>query len=145
MTSAVLSADIQAAIATLVDADKQDPGAVGKMWDKMSVGWIDYFGEVGAWQTPTLLNSWVDFGGTYQGARYRKIGNEVEIQGLIKSGTLGANAFILPSGYRPSATLLFDAISNNIQGGFEVLSDGSVLIASIGSNVWYSINCKFGI
>lgn len=146
MTASALSADIQAAIATLVDADKQDPGAVGKMWDKMAVGWADYYGEVGAWQTPTLLNSWVNYGGVYQTARYRKVGHEVEIQGLIKSGTTttGTNLLILPTGYRPSNRLVFATNSFQLFGSIDITSAGEVKIM-LGNSNWISINCKFGI
>lgn len=58
------------------------------------------------WIAPTLLNSWVNFGSTFDTAAYRKIGEVVYVRGLIKSGTTtsGTTIFTLPSGYRPSAT-----------------------------------------
>lgn len=58
------------------------------------------------WQTPTLLNSWVNYGGTNATAAYRKHGGSVYLQGVVKSGT-AATIMQLPVGYRPLASIAF--------------------------------------
>lgn len=63
--------------------------------------------------SPTLVSGWVPFGGAYALPTYRKAGGQVIISGVIKSGTIGATAFILPVGYRPAASLIFPTICNN--------------------------------
>lgn len=63
-----------------------------------------------AWTAPTLLNSWVDYGGGYQTIQYRKVGDMVQVRGLGKNGTIGfVNAFVLPTGFRPPALLQIES------------------------------------
>lgn len=99
------------------------------------------------WEIPVLLNGWVDFGGSYTGARYRRLSNgQVEIQGLVKSGTpsstTSGDVFILPVGYRPSGTLTYATNSTNAFGRFDVFSDGRVRAYS-GTGGYFSLNCTF--
>lgn len=69
--------------------------------------WIRGRGLEGtAWTAPTLLNSWVNFGGSSQVAQYRKIGDRVEIRGGVKSGTTNP-IFNLPVGFRPPASVAY--------------------------------------
>jgi hypothetical protein len=56
-----------------------------------------------AWAAPTLVNSWADFGGGNQVAQYRKVGDTVQMRGIVKSGATSTEAFTLPSGFRPPA------------------------------------------
>ena len=65
--------------------------------------------DPGAWQTPTLLNSWIDYGVTFQTARYRRQGDTVIVEGLIKGGAMLVNTvlFTLATGYRPLASHIF--------------------------------------
>lgn len=84
---------------------------------------------------PTLLNSWANSGGSERAAGYYKDrSGRVHLMGSIKSGTLGVNAFVLASGYRPSATLRFAVMSNNAFGYVSVDSSGGVVV-QVGSNV----------
>lgn len=89
---------------------------------------------------PTLLNSWVNFGAGYSSAGYWKdtLG-VVHLQGLMKSGTVGAAAFTLPVGYRPAAECYFACHSNSLFAFAFVNSSGSVVLAS-GSNASFSID-----
>jgi hypothetical protein len=59
------------------------------------------------WLTPTLVNSWVDFGSTFAVVGYRKLANgDVELRGAVKTGSSGtATITTLPEGYRPTATI----------------------------------------
>lgn len=53
-----------------------------------------------AWQAPTLLNSWVNFGGSFATvAYYRDAVGIVHLKGRMKTGTVGTIAFTLPAGY----------------------------------------------
>lgn len=51
--------------------------------------------DVNQWQTPTLINNWVNFGSGWTNAQYHITAlGMVELRGLIKSGTIGTTAFI---------------------------------------------------
>jgi len=91
------------------------------------------------WIAPNLLNNWVNYGAIWNPAGYMKDSlGFVHLRGLIKLGTVGQPAFVLPAGYRPSKILLFPAASNNAFGDVKIESDGSVK-PYVGSNVWFSL------
>jgi hypothetical protein len=97
------------------------------------------------WRTPSLLNSWVNFDtSSYAGARYRKLSSgQVEVQGLVKSGTTGAAILQLPVGMRPSNRLVFNTFSDlTTLARFDILADGNLFHMS-GGNGFISINCTF--
>jgi hypothetical protein len=80
-----------------------------------------------AWTAPTFSNSWVNFGSGYETAGYMRDSlGYVHLKGMIKTGAINSVAFTLPAGYRPTAIRLFGVISNNVTGGVEVASDGTV-------------------
>lgn len=79
---------------------------------------------------PTLINGWEDYGGGYLKAAYFKdTMGVVHFTGLIKSGTIGTIAFVLPAGYRPAATCQFPVTSVGAFGYVEVYADGRVYVA----------------
>ena len=100
---------------------------------------------VTSWITPTLLNSWVNFGSGFQSARFRRlISGQVEIQGLVTAGTGPASTvFTLPVGYRPAAALVFATIANNAIARLDVEADGDVRWQAGGTNAFLSLNCTF--
>jgi hypothetical protein len=101
---------------------------------------------VDSWQTPTLINGWVNYDTTvWQGARYRKLSNGmVTIQGLVKNGTgPPSDIFFLPVGYRPAKNLLFASIGNNVFARVDVYSTGSVNWSLGGTNSFVSISVSF--
>jgi hypothetical protein len=66
-----------------------------------------------SWTNATLQNSWVSFGSPYASAGYSKDGaGIVRLRGAIKSGTSGAVAFTLASGYRPPYQIYVPMIYN---------------------------------
>lgn len=74
-----------------------------------------------------MLNAWVNFGGGAQVAQYRKVGDNVQVRGLIKSGATGTVAFTLPAGFRPPAQATFTCSAD---GGFSTVgveADGDVV------------------
>ncbi|MDL1163629.1 hypothetical protein P0100_21690 [Yersinia pestis] len=121
------AANEKAMLQELTDAVQQNATAVSvlmnKKADKDAPGWI----------TPTLLNGWVNFSTDYYGAGYLKTSDGlVCFRGVIRNGTVGQNIFILPPGFRPSRTLILDAISHNnstyIASAIRVYPDGRVFL-----------------
>jgi hypothetical protein len=85
-----------------------------------------------AWQTPTFLNSWVNFGGIWTDAGYYKDSlGRVHLRGLVKDG-VGAVIFNLPAGYRPATNEMFMALSNGAVARVDVGLSGNVAL-SLGS------------
>ena len=91
-------------------------------------------------QTPSLLNSWVNFGGGTQEAAYWKSDDGmVHLQGKIKSGTVGGAVFNLPAGYRPVNQVTFSTVSNGLFAYGNINSSGDV-IAVNGNNTFWSLD-----
>ncbi len=89
---------------------------------------------------PTLLNSWVNFGSSYVDAGYLKDQfGFVRLRGVVKSGTVTAIIFQLPAGYRPSKDI-FKAVSSNGAFGLVTIDSAGNVIASSGSNSWFSLD-----
>lgn len=92
------------------------------------------------WQTPTLLNNWINFGLGYAKAQYYKDKElRVHLKGLVQSGTVGQPIFTLPTGYRPTDRLLFTVTSNNGYGRLDIEPDGDVFLV-VGSNTFVSLD-----
>jgi hypothetical protein len=88
----------------------------------------------------SFLNSWVNFGGSNAVAAYTKDPfGFVHLKGLVASGTIGQNIFILPAGYIPSEDLNFAVISNGAIGRCFIDHLGNVQ-ANLGSNVYFSLD-----
>lgn len=94
------------------------------------------------WTAPAFTNGWVNFSAAYQGARYRKVGDVVEIEGLIMNGTLGQPMFTLPAGFRPPLNMQFPTNAGNAFACFTVFSTGIVQNIN-GVNTSFQINCRF--
>ena len=95
--------------------------------------------SAGAWQTPTLLNGWVNYGSVYGPARYyRDSIGIVHLNGLVKDGTADT-IFILPAGYRPEYEELQVTIANNVIARCSISTAGAVG-RTLGSNLWFSLN-----
>ncbi|MEP7115110.1 MAG: hypothetical protein ABI862_17735, partial [Ilumatobacteraceae bacterium] len=83
-------------------------GATDSLSTHNGVAWVELDGRYApiptAWTAPALLNGWVNFGGAgNQVLQYRKNGDNVEIRGVVKSGTIASPLFLLPVGFRPPA------------------------------------------
>lgn len=95
------------------------------------------------WISPPGLNGWNNYGAPWQTCQYRKVGDIVQIRGLVAGGTIGLAVFNLPAGFRPPGQLLWATDTNpNAHGRLEVETGGNV-IARTGSNTYFSINCQF--
>jgi hypothetical protein len=102
--------------------------------------------QQGQWIAPTLLNGWVNYGGTYDTIGfYKDEFGIVHLRGLIKSGTgsAGTVLFYLPVGYRPSITNLIPTLSNNASTitpvSIEVYADGSVKLTLTTGTTWLAL------
>lgn len=60
-----------------------------------------------SWVAPTLTNSWANYGGAATEAGYRRVGDVVEVRGVVKSGTVNTAIFNLPAGFRPATDTVF--------------------------------------
>lgn len=62
----------------------------------------------------TFLNGWVNFGSEFTDAAYTKDDyGMVYLRGLIKSGTIGQTAFVLPGEFLPVRTVALGTTSND--------------------------------
>lgn len=62
-----------------------------------------------SWTPLPYSGGWVDFGGSFQVGQYRKVGDDVEIRGMMKHATTTTTGTFatLPVGFRPPATVQF--------------------------------------
>jgi hypothetical protein len=109
---------------------KGDTGATGATGGNATVP-MDPWHAVGAAGEPAFLNSWTNYGSGYTTLAFRKnpLG-KVQLRGMLRSAgaTAGLNIFTLPTGYRPTARALLDAIAENVQARVDVNTDGSVMM-----------------
>lgn len=94
-------------------------------------------------QTPTLLNSWVNYGSGYESASYFKDKcNVVHLAGMVKSGTTTSETviFTLPEGYRPRASEKFFCVSLNAICVIDVYATGNVAIKTGANSGWISLS-----
>ena len=94
-------------------------------------------------QTPTLLNSWVNYGSGYESASYFKDKcGVVHLAGMVKSGTTTAETviFTLPEGYRPRTSEKFFCVSLNAICVIDVYATGNVAIKTGANSGWISLS-----
>lgn len=97
------------------------------------------------WASPTLLNSWVNAGGVYQVAQYRKVGDMVQLRGSVKNGTVGTAMFNLPAGFRPPAQVVFATLDGlNAAARFDVEAGGNVSMLT-GNNGQFNLQAQFSV
>lgn len=97
------------------------------------------------WNSCSLLNSWVNYGGLYAAAQYRKMPDgRIDVKGLIKNGTLNTGVTTLPASYRPSEYRIFAGLeAGNAAVQLLVRSDGVITTVGATTNTWLSIECSF--
>jgi len=90
-----------------------------------------------------MLNGWVNFGTTQETMGYRKHPSGlVEVQGVIKTGTIGLPAFTLPTTFRPQYDMRYACTSNGAYGELGVSQLGAVT-PFVGSNVSFWMRALF--
>lgn len=103
-----------------------------------------------AWVTATLSSPWANYGGGWADAAVRKVGDDVEIRGLVYGGTEGTAIMVLAAGYRPIDYHMFAtvvAISGDHWGRaarLDVLDTGEVrAFWGSGTAAYLSVCCRF--
>ena len=101
---------------------------------------IDFTTFSVSWSTPTLLNSWVNYGGGLAPARYKKDKfGVVWVQGMIKSGTTtgGTVIFNLPAGYRPAYNIGINIYTDTSEQSFmQLQSNGNLIcVQNVSANI----------
>ena len=96
------------------------------------------------WITPTLNTGYANYAAAeYTPIQYRKIGNVVNIRGLLATSPHGT-VFTLPVDYRPPIRLICPAIGNNTIGRLDIKNDGGVVIQnSPNQSQWFSLFVTF--
>lgn len=84
-----------------------------------------------AWITPTLVNSWKNYGSGFEAVAYLKdpLGF-VHLKGVVTGGATNTTIFTLPAGFRPGATTDSPApgvSSTAVFSDVEIHSDGTVV------------------
>jgi hypothetical protein len=92
-----------------------------------------------AWTNVTFAGAWINFGPPYQNCQYRKVGDDVEVRGMCKSGAVGP-LFTLPVGFRPPADLQFTTASGSL---FAMLVITSAGVVSLSTGALTSLNVNF--
>lgn len=96
-----------------------------------------------AWQTPTLTNSWVNYGSGFNDAGYMKDSlGFVHLKGMVKNGTSGSAIYTLPAGYRPLATVYVSCPNGGGTGfvGILNISSAGVIKNDSGTNTYQSMD-----
>lgn len=87
---------------------------------------ITLAGDTG-WTDVTFENGWANFDSSWMSGQYKKTADGfVHLRGMISSGTAGATAFTLPSGYRPLERTMVIAQANSGSCRVDIISDGTV-------------------
>jgi cytoskeletal protein CcmA (bactofilin family) len=91
------------------------------------------------WQTPTLQNGWINYGGGFNPAGYFKDSlGIIHLRGLVKNGN--GTIFTLPEGYQPPNRELHGVSTHpNAAGRIDILSDGQIQMIQ-GNNAWISLD-----
>ena len=91
------------------------------------------------WMTATLLNGWTTK--FDRALRFRKVGNMLHISGGVGGGTTGdgTSVFFLPSGFRPSRTIVAFVGS----GGNNSQINGNALINRLVINTTGSVTLSY--
>jgi hypothetical protein len=113
---------------------------------------LDALAAPSAWVAAALTAPWTNFDGTYEGAAYRKVGDEVQIRGFVKKGAAGAaneTIFTLPEGFRPPAKIFMPARggagSTGSLGRMDILTDGKVTWLAGDPAVYFVLRCQFSV
>lgn len=75
------------------------------------------------WTTLTLTGGWLAYaggGGYFNGLRYRKVGDNVQISGMIKSGAANTVMATLPADARPAKAVIMFVNSSGGAGQIQV-------------------------
>lgn len=120
------------------------PGSADNSTNIATTAFVKSQSAFPGWTTASLVNSWENFGSGFANAEYMKDSlGFVHLRGFVKSGTVGATIFTLPSGYRTASVVTFATVCNNgssdVLGRIQIDSVGKVELSS-GSNNYVSLS-----
>lgn len=135
------------AITPLPKTPNVDSSVSKSLWDwliKLGVAVNQLISQTNVqnWQTPTLINSWVNYGAPYNNAGYYKDCNGiVHLKGQVKLGTVGSGLaiFVLPVGFRPESQEMHVTISYTTAYAIsrcDIFATGEVVANSGGNVIW---------
>ncbi len=130
-----------------------DPTAAGDVGDR---GYNDgryatsghtHAGGTGAWQTPSLLAGWSNFGSGFRNARYRLNNGTVELEGMLNAGTtsVGTTIITFPAGFRPDANIPLVVETSAGSARVDINSNGNLRVdAGFSGASWGSFQVFWG-
>lgn len=103
---------------------------------------INVEGNIGeAWTNVTYTTGWVDFGGGFTGAQYKKVGDLIFLRGLCKrTSGVATTMFTLPVNYRPSSSIIFAQLSNDALARVQVDTTGAVTMSFGTATSWVNLS-----
>lgn len=104
--------------------------------------------EPTAWTNVTFNSPWANYGAGFSNAQYRKVGEMVQVRGLVKATgiTVPSLIFILPVGFRPPANLQFATDGGGNHALLQMGADGQLsLLQPSGAAAALNINYAFSI
>lgn len=105
-------------------------------------GNVSIGGRLGqAWSNVSFNTGWTDYGGSYQTAQYKKVGDLVFLRGLVKRTSGSSTTMLtLPAGYRPPAQCLFVGISFDTLGRIDIDTSGNVIMMLGSPTNWVGLD-----
>lgn len=117
-------------IGILKKQDRELAERISKLWNREL--------SIPDWITPTLLGSWVNFGGAEEPAGYwRSSSGLVLLRGTIRNGIIPSAVWIMPEGFRPLTDKHFPIVSAGSFGYALVQANGNVVVPAGNSSSVY--------
>jgi len=113
-----------------------------------NAGTLNVNGTLGeSWSGLNFGTGWVNHGLGWTTGQVKKFGDMVFVRGLVfRSSGVGTLIATLPVGYRPSSTIMFHSMSNDVICRMDVNSSGQISYTSGGSpGVWIWLNHSFSV
>jgi hypothetical protein len=95
---------------------------------------------VTAWTALTLSGTWAALGSGFHTPARRRVGDRVELRGLLTAGAPPSLVGNLPTGFRPTASLLFAQMANNLVARITIHSNGDINADAPSSAVYTSLD-----
>lgn len=126
-----------------VDFIRTGAGVITMGYDGgFGTGAVEFAGRVGtAWASLTLNTGWVTYGSGYQTAQWRRIGDKIELRGLV-TRAIGSSVIIatLDTGLRPVLRQLKTGSSNDAYARIDIDPNGEVTLMVGSPSTWVSLD-----